>query len=120
MPQDRVGVMLDALLAVPLPDGYRSAYQERHDTVIDHVYRDVVICPDGVDVATFTFGTPGAYSHIKVDASGDTYTVGVFATDVAYNVQSAGHVVAFTTAQQAVRRAVSEIRSHLQRQERGW
>jgi hypothetical protein len=83
MTLDHAGVGCDALLAIPLPDGFSGAYQERHDTVINHVYRDVTISPDGLDVATFTFGTPGAYAHIRVDASGDTYTVGVFATDVA-------------------------------------
>src|SRR5215471_9650960 len=103
MPHDHVGVMLDALLAIPVPDGYTSAYRERHDPVIDHTFRDVVIAPDGVDVATFTFATPGAYAHISVDEGGDTYTVGVFARDVGYHVQSAGHVVAFTTAAEAVR-----------------
>ncbi len=120
MTHDHVGVMLDALLAVPVPDGFTSAYRERHDTVIDHTFRDVTISPDGLDVSTFTFGTPGAYAHISVDSSGDTYTVGVLSTDVGYNVQSAGHVVAFTTAQDAVRCALGEIRGELLRQQRGW
>jgi len=120
MTHDHVGVMLDALLTVPIPDGYRSVYRERHDTVIDHTFRDVTISPDGVDVPTFTFGTPGAYAHIRVYDGDDTYTVGVFATDVAYNVQAAGHVVAFTSAEDAVQCAVGEIRGELLRQERGW
>src|SRR5262245_47287474 len=112
--------MLDALLAVPVPAGYTSARRDRYDAVLDRTFRDVTISPDGVDVPTFGFGTPGAYAHISVHDSGDTYTVGVFATDVGYHVQSAGHVVAFTTAQDAVRCAVDEIRGHLTRQERGW
>ncbi len=120
MTHDHIGVMLDALLAVPVPDGYTSVYRERRDTAIDHTFRDVTISPDGLDVSTFTFGAPGAYAHIRVDGSGDTYTVGVFATRVGYNVQSAGHVVAFTTAQDAVRCALGEISSELVRQERGW
>ena len=120
MSHDPVGVMLDALLAIPVPDGYTSVYRERHDTVIDHIYRGVTISPAGVDVDTFRFGTPGAYAHISVDDAGDTYTVEVLATDVGYHVQSAGHVVAFDTAEAAVRCAVDEIRGHLRRQERGW
>ena len=120
MPHDHVGVMLDALLAIPVPDGYTSVYRERHDDVIDHTFRDVTISPDWVDVPTFNFGTPGAYAHITVDESGDTYTVGVFSTHVGYNVQSAGHVVAYTTAHDAVSCALGEIRGQLRRQERGW
>lgn len=120
MTHDHIGVMLDALLAIPVPDGYTSVYRERHDTVIDHTFRDVTISPDRVDVATFTFGSTGAYAHIAVDTSGDTYTVGVFSTRVGYNVQAAGHVVAFTTAQDAVSCALGEIRGELRRQERGW
>jgi len=72
-----------------------------------------------VEVSTFRFGTPGAYAHISVDDS-DTYTVGVFATHVAYHVQSAGHVVRFTTAPDAVRCALDELRGELRRQKRGW
>jgi YD repeat-containing protein len=89
MTHDHVGVMLDALLAVPVPDGFTSVYRERHDTVIDHTFRDVTISSDGLDVSTFNFGIPGAYAHISVDGSGDTYTVGVLSTHVGYNVQSA-------------------------------
>jgi hypothetical protein len=120
MTDDHTRAMLDALLAIPVPDGYTSAYRERHDQVIDHTYRDVVIAPGGVDVDSFTFGAPGAYAHINVDDSGNIYTVGVFATDVGYTVQSAGHVVAFTIAQDAVSCALGEIRGHLLRQKRGW
>jgi len=117
---DHVGVMLDALLSAEVPGGYASVRRDRYDVVLDHTFRDVTISPVGVDVATFTFGIPGVYAHICVDSGGDTYTVGVFATDVAYNVQSAGHVVAFTTALDAVACAVGEVRRHLFRQERGW
>lgn len=117
---DRVGVMLDALLAIPVPDGYTGVYRERHDTVIDHTFRAVTISPPGVDVDTFTFGVPGAYAYLTVNDGSDTYMVGVSATDVGYNVQSAGHVVAFTTAEAAVRCAVDQIRGHLRSQERGW
>lgn len=120
MTGEHVRVMLDALLAVPVPDGYSSAYRERHDAVIDTVYRDVVISPDGLDVSTFDFDSPDAYAHISVNDDGDTYTVGVFTTDVAYHVQSAGHVVAFPTAHDAVACAISEIQGALRRQERGW
>jgi hypothetical protein len=35
-------------------------------------------------------------------------------------VQSAGHVVAFVTAESAVHCAVDQIRGHLREQERGW
>jgi hypothetical protein len=117
---DHVGVMLDALLAVPVPDGYTIVRRERYDAVLDYTFRDVTISPPGVDVSTFRFRTPGAYAHIGVDDGGDTYTVGVFATQVAYHVQSAGHVVHFTTASDAVRCALDELRGELRRQERGW
>jgi hypothetical protein len=112
--------MLDALLAVAVPAGYTSVYRERHDAVVDATVRKVVISPDGVDVSTFTFGRPGVYAHISVDTGGDTYRVGVFATHVGYTVQSAGHVVAFATAQAAVAGALDEIRGEPRRQERGW
>jgi len=112
--------MLHRLLDVTVPDGYRSVYRERYDAVLDHTFSDLTIAPARVDVPTFDFGTPGAYAHIRVDEDGGTHTVGVFASDVGYNVQSAGHVVAFTTADDAVRCAVGEIRGHLTRQERGW
>jgi len=111
--------MLDALLAIPAPDGYTIARRDRYDAVLDHTFRDVTISAPGVDVSTFGFGTPGAYAHISVD-DGDTYIVGVFATHVAYHVQSAGHLVHFTTAADAVQRAVDELRGELLRQERGW
>jgi hypothetical protein len=117
---DRVGVMLDALLAIPVPDGYTSAYRERHDIVIDHTFRAVTISPPGVDVATFTFGAPGTYAYITVNDDSDTYAIQVSATDVGYHVQSAGHVVAFNTAEAAVECALVEIRGHLLRQQRGW
>lgn len=117
---DHVRVMLDAVLAVPVPDGFTIAYRERHDTLLHCTYRDVTISPDGLDVATFAFGTPGVYAYIKVDTGGDTYTVGVFATAIGFNVQSAGHVVAFTTAEDAVSCALGEIRAELRRQQRGW
>lgn len=120
MTHDHVGVMLDALLAVGVPDGYTSVRRDRHDAVLDHTFRDVTISPAGVDVSTFTFGTPGAYAHICVDEGGDTYTVGVFATRVGYHVQSGGHVVHFSTAADAVHRAVDELRGELRRQQRGW
>jgi len=120
MSHDHIGVMLDALLAVPLPDGYVHVRRDRYDPVIDHTFRDVTISPAGVDPSTFTFGTPGAYAHIGVDDDGDTYTVGVFATGVSYQVQSAGHVVHFTTAPDAVRCALGQLRGELQRQHRGW
>jgi hypothetical protein len=74
MTHDHIGVMLDALLGIPLPDGFTSVYRERHDAVIDHTFRDVIISPDWVDVPTFDFGAPGAYAHLTVDESGDTYT----------------------------------------------
>jgi hypothetical protein len=118
LPQDHVGLMLEALLAVPVPDGYTSVYRERHDAVIDHIFRDVTIAPAGVEVSTFGFGTPGAYADISVTKTGDSYIVGVHATDVGYHVQSAGHVIAFSTAADAVRCAIDEIRDHLIRQER--
>jgi hypothetical protein len=117
---DRVRVMLDALLAVPAPDGYTIARRDRYDPVLDHTFQDVTISPPGVDVSTFGFGTPGAYAHISVDDGGDTYIVGVFANKVAYHVQGAGHVVHFTAAADAVQRAVDELRGELLRQERGW
>jgi hypothetical protein len=120
MTHDHVRVMLDAVLAVPAPDGFTMAYRERHDTLLNHTFRDVTFSPDGLNVATFAFGTPGAYAHISVDAGGTTYTVGVFATAVGFNVQSAGHVVAFTTAEAAVSCALGEIRAELRRQQRGW
>jgi hypothetical protein len=68
-----------------------------------------------VDVPTFRFGIPGAYAHIHVDHSDDTYIVGVYATHVAYHVQSAGHVVHFTTASDAVQCALDELRGELNR-----
>lgn len=86
----------------------------------DHTFRDVTNKPAGVDPSTFTFGTPGAYAHISVDDGGDTYTVGVFATGVGYQVQSAGQVVHFTTAPDAVRCALGHLRGELQRQQRRW
>jgi hypothetical protein len=79
------------------------------------LYRDVVIAPTGLDVSTFRFGTPGAYAHIRAHVGSDTdrgtYTVGVYTTHVAYHVQHAGHPVAFTTASDAVARAIHEIDS---------
>lgn len=120
MSHDHIGVMLDALLAVPLPDGYAHARRDRYDPAIDYTFRDVIISPAGVDPTTFTFGAPGAYAHISVDDGGDTYTVGVFATNVGFQVQSAGHVVPFTTAADAVRCALGHLRGELQRQQRGW
>ena len=120
MSHDHIAVMLDAVLAVPLPDGYAHARRDRYDPVIDHTFRDVTISPAGVDPSTFTFGTPGAYAHIGVDAGGDTYTVGVLATGVGYHVHSAGHVVHFTPAPDAVRCALGHLRAELERQERGW
>jgi hypothetical protein len=88
--------------------------------VIEHTFRDVTISPAGVDPSTFTFGTRGAYAHIGVDDGGDTYTVGVFATAGGYQVQSAGHVVHFTTAPDAVLCALDHLRAELQRQHCGW
>ena len=120
MSHDHIGVMLDALMAVALPDGYTHARRDRHDPVIEHTFRDVTISPAAVDPATFTFDTPGAYAHISVEDGGDTYTVGVFATRVGYQVQSAGHVVHFTTAPDAVRCALGHLRVELQSQQRGW
>lgn len=114
MNHDHVGVMLDAVLAIPVPDGYTATYRERHDTVIDRTFRDVVIAPDGLDVSVFTFGTPGAYACVYVDDSGDTYTVGVFSRDVAYTVQAAA---SFTTARDAVASALGQIRSELWHQQ---
>ncbi|WP_432830812.1 hypothetical protein [Dactylosporangium sp. CA-092794] len=120
MTDDHVGVMLDAVLAIAVPDGYTSVYRERHDTVINHTFRAVTVSPPGVDVDTFRFGTPGAYAAITVNDSGDTYAVEVMSTNVGYHVQRAGHVVAFTTADAAVCCAIGEIRDHLLRQQRGW
>lgn len=120
MTHDHVSVMLDALLDVPVPDGYTSVYHERFDDVINHTYRAVTISPPDVDPDTFRFGTPGAYAYLTVNDDGDTYTVGVWATNVGYHVQSAGHVVAFTTAESAIGCAIGEIRDHLLRQKRGW
>jgi hypothetical protein len=120
MTDDHVGVMLDALLAIPVPDGYTSVYRERHDTLINHTFRAVTVSPPNVDADTFGFGTPGAYAAITVNDGGDTYAVEVMSTKVGYHVQSAGHVVAFTTAEAAVGRAIDEILDHLLRQERGW
>lgn len=48
MPHDHVGVMLDALLAIPVPDGYTSVYRQRYDAMLDHTFRDVTISPDGL------------------------------------------------------------------------
>lgn len=120
MIHDQVRVMLDAVLVVPVPDGFTMAYRERHDTLLDYTYRDVTISPDGLDVATFAFGTPGVYAYINVNSGGDSYAVGVFATAVGFYVQSAGHAVAFTTAEDAVSCALGEIRGELRRQHRGW
>ena len=120
MSHDHLGVMLDALLAIELPDGYLAARQERYDRVTDHTFRDVTISPVGLDVATFTFGTPGAYAHISVDDDGDTYIVGVFATGVGWTVQRHGHAAHYTTATEAVECAISELRGELRRQHRGW
>lgn len=120
MSHDHVGVMLGALLAVPVPDGFTSAYREIHNAKYGQTFRDVTISPAGLDVHTFDFGTPGAYAHICVSECGDTYIVGVIATRVCYIVQGAGHVVAFTNATDAVSCAIGEIRGHLRRQERGW
>ena len=119
MSHDHVGVMLDALLAVAVPDGYTSVRRDRYDAVLDYTFRDVTISPPGVDLSTFGFGTAGVYAHISVDDD-DTYVVGVFATHVAYHAQSAGHVVHFTTASDAVRCALGELRGELLRQQRGW
>ena len=103
-----------------VPDGYTSVRRDRYDAVLDHTFRDVTISPPGVEVSTFGFGTAGVYAHIGVASRGDTYVVGVFATHVAYHVQSAGHVVRFTTAPDAVRCALDELRGELRRQKRGW
>jgi hypothetical protein len=118
LPQDHVGVMLEELLAVPVPDGYTSQYRERHDTVIDHLFRDVTIAPAGLEVSLFGLGTPGAYADISVTETGDAYVVGVHATDVGYHVQGAVRVVRFSTAADAVRCAICQIRDHLSRHER--
>lgn len=120
MTHDHVRVMLDAVLAVPVPDGFTSAYRERRDALLDHTYRNVTISPADVDVSTFTFGAAGAYAHISVNPCGGAYTVGVLARDVGYNVQCAGRVVAFTSADAAVACALDEIRGELRRQRRGW
>jgi hypothetical protein len=120
MTHDHVGVMLDALLDLPVPDGYTSVYRERYDDVINHTFRAVTISPPDVDPDTFRFGTPGAYAYLTVNDDGDTYAVQVSATKVGYHVQSAGHAVAFSTADAAVRRAVDQIRGHLREQARGW
>jgi hypothetical protein len=130
---DSKDVMLDALLAIPVPTGWTIARRDRHDAVIVHTFRDVTISPPGVDVSTFRFGTAGAYANIHVnhgtnhgvdhgaDHDGNrTYIVGVYATDVAYHVQRAGHVVHFATAADAVQCALDELRGELRRQERGW
>ena len=45
---------------------------------------------------------------------------GLFGGTVGFNVQSAGHVVAFTNADDAVSCALGEIRGELRRQHRGW
>ena len=42
--------MLDALLAIPVPDGYTSVYRQRYDAMLDHTFRDVTISPDGLVV----------------------------------------------------------------------
>ena len=115
---DRVKAMLDAVLAVPVPAGFTTACRERH--VLGDIFHDVTISPDGVDVSTFDFGTPGAYAYIKADGNEATYKVGVFATKVGFYVQSAGHVEKFGTAEEAVKCALGEVRAELQRQERGW
>lgn len=120
MSYDHIGVMLDAILSVSLPDGYTHARRDRYDLVIGHTFGDVTIRPAGVDPSTFTFGRPGVYAYIGVDDGGDAYTVGVFATEVGYQVQSAGHVVRFTTAPDAVRCALGHLRAELQCQHRGW
>ena len=50
----------------------------------------------------------------------ETKAAGKAPTHVAYHVQSAGHVVRFTTAPDAVRCALDELRGELRRQKRGW
>jgi hypothetical protein len=111
--------MLEALLAVSLPDYFVSLRRDRYNALLDRTFRDVTISPRRVHVSTLTFGTPGAYAHIALDEGGTTYTVGVFATDMAYQIQSAGHVIHFASAPDAVRCALEELRSELLRQGRG-
>jgi hypothetical protein len=113
---DHVRAMLDAVLAVPVPDGFTIALRERH--VLGDVFHDVTISPDGLDVATFDFGTPGAYAYIK--ARETYYLVGVFATKVGYYVQSGGHAEEFATAEDAVTCALDQVRAELQSRQRGW
>ena len=115
---DHLRAMLGAVLAVPVPDGFTIALRERH--VLDDVFHDVTISPDGLDVSTFYFGTPGAYAYIKADENDTTYKVGVFATKVGSYVQSDGQVEKFATAEEAVKCALSQVRTELQEQERGW
>ena len=115
---DHVKGLLDAVLAVPIPDGFTITFRERH--VLGDVFHDVTISPDGLDVSTFDFGTAGVYAYIKADENEATYMVGVFATRVGFYVQSAGHAEKFATADAAVTCALSEVRAELQRQERGW
>jgi hypothetical protein len=110
--------MLDAVLAVPVPDGFTIAFRERR--VLGDVFHDDTISPDGLDVSTFGFGTPGAYAYIKTDESQTHYLVGVFATKIGFYVQSAGHAETFTTAEDAVTCALGEVRAELHRQQRGW
>jgi len=113
---DPVRAMLDAVLAVPVPDGFTIAFRERH--VLRDVFYDVTLSPDGLDVSTFDFGTPGAYAYIR--ARETYYLVGVFATKVGSYLQSAGHAEEFATAEDAVKCALGAVRAELERQQRGW
>jgi hypothetical protein len=110
--------MLDAVLAIPVPDGFTITLRERH--VLGDVFHDVTISPDGLDVSTFGFGTPGAYAYIKAHESRPHYYVGVFTTKVGCYVQSGAHAEEFATADVAVKCALSEVRAELERQQRGW
>ena len=115
---DHVRTMLDAVLAVPVPDGFTIACRERH--VLGDDFHDVTISPDGLDVSTFDFGTPGAYAYITASEDQTYYLVGVFATKIGFYVQSAGHAERFATAEDAVKCALGEVRAELERQQRGW
>jgi hypothetical protein len=115
---DHVQTMLDAVLAIPVPDGFTIARRERH--VLGDVFHDVTISPDGLDVSTFDFGTPGAYAYIRSHESRSHYYVGVFATRVGSYVQSGAHAEEFATADTAVKCALREVRAELERQQLGW
>lgn len=112
----RLGELLahDALV----PPSWAIVYTARHDAVLNHIYRSVVIHPTDVDPETFTFGTPGAFASITVNDGRaypqGTYLVHVMSTTVGFTFQQAGHAVAFTDPAEAVQVAVWQVRMELE------